>query len=493
SSAHPVLTYSIEEASTDALTTGTLRRGEGTLTRLLTSAAHLHTHGHPVNWLTRGGNHATDLPTYPFQHQRYWINPTTDSRTNLSGAGLAAAGHPLLGAAVEVAGTDTHLFTGLLSLQNHPWLADHAVASTVLLPGTGFLELALQAGHHVDCGTVEELTLEAPLILPERGGVDVQLNVGAPDDSGRRELTLHSRAQDAGSDEPWTRHATGTLAPVEQSPRPDADMTTWPPSGAEPVETEGYYDRLAEQGYGYGPAFHGLRTAWRRGDEVFAEVALPEEESAEAAEYGIHPALMDAALHALGLGVLPAAGEGRARLPFSWSGVTLHAAGAAALRVRVAPLGDAEDTVSVTVADPAGMPVATAESLVVRPVVTAQLEAAGSSVNDSLFRMDWVPASAWLSPIAARRWAVVGPDPLRVGRMLEETGATVFAADDLDSVATLDVVPDVVVVPYAPQQDGTDKLAVRVHEVLYGVLDLVKRWLAEERFADSRLVLFTRN
>ncbi|MFJ9662971.1 type I polyketide synthase, partial [Streptomyces griseoflavus] len=493
SSAHPVLTYSIEEASTDALTTGTLRRGEGTLTRLLTSAAHLHTHGHPVNWLTRGGNHATDLPTYPFQHQRYWINPTTDSRTNLSGAGLAAAGHPLLGAAVEVAGTDTHLFTGLLSLQNHPWLADHAVASTVLLPGTGFLELALQAGHHVDCGTVEELTLEAPLILPERGGVDVQLNVGAPDDSGRRELTLHSRAQDAGSDEPWTRHATGTLAPVEQSPRPDADMTTWPPSGAEPVETEGYYDRLAEQGYGYGPAFHGLRTAWRRGDEVFAEVALPEEESAEAAEYGIHPALMDAALHALGLGVLPAAGEGRARLPFLWSGVTLHAAGAAALRVRVAPLGDAEDTVSVTVADPAGMPVATAESLVVRPVVTAQLEAAGSSVNDSLFRMDWVPASAWLSPIAARRWAVVGPDPLRVGRMLEETGATVFAADDLDSVATLDVVPDVVVVPYAPQQDGTDKLAVRVHEVLYGVLDLVKRWLAEERFADSRLVLFTRN
>ncbi|WP_171134138.1 type I polyketide synthase [Streptomyces sp. Z423-1] len=493
SSAHPVLTYSIEEASTDAVTTGTLRRNEGTITRFLTSAAHLHTHGHPINWPTRGGNHATDLPTYPFQHQRYWINPTTDSRTNLSGAGLAAAGHPLLGAAVEVAGTDTHLFTGRLSLQSHPWLADHAVAGTVLLPGTGFLELALQAGHHVDCGTVEELTLEAPLVLPERGGVDVQLNVGAPDDSGRRELTLHSRAQDAGSDEPWTRHATGTLAPVEQSPRPDADMTTWPPSGAEPVETEGYYDRLAEQGYGYGPAFHGLRTAWRRGDEVFAEVALPEEESAEAAEYGIHPALMDAALHALGLGVLPAAGEGRARLPFSWSGVTLHAAGAAALRVRVAPLGDAEDTVSVTVADPAGMPVATAESLVVRPVVTAQLEAAGSSVNDSLFRMDWVPASAGLSPVAARRWAVVGPDPLRVGRTLEETGATVFAADDLDSVATLDVVPDVVVVPYAPQQDGTDKLTARVHEVLYGVLDLVKRWLAEERFADSRLVLLTRN
>ncbi|MFC9916544.1 type I polyketide synthase, partial [Streptomyces sp. NPDC127197] len=496
-SAHPVLTYSIEETGPDTLTTtGTLRRNEGTLTRLLTSAAHLHTHGHPINWPLHSRDRVTDLPTYPFQHQRYWINPTSDSRTNLSGVGLAAAGHPLLGAAVELAGTDSYLFTGRLSLQSHPWLADHAVAGTVLLPGTGFLELALQAGHHVDCGTVEELTLEAPLILPERGGVDVQVNVSADDDSGRRELSLHSRAQDADSDEPWTRHATGTLAPTQQSPRPDAGLTTWPPAGAEPVETEGYYDRLAEQGYGYGPAFHGLRAAWRRGDEVFAEVALPEEEFADAAEYGIHPALMDAALHALGLGVLPAAGEGQARLPFSWSGVTLHAAGAAALRVRVAPLGDAEDAVSVTVADPTGAPVATAESLVVRPVVTAQLGAAGSSVNDSLFRMDWVTpsaGSAGASPIEARRWAVVGPDPLKVGRTLEETGATVFAADDLDSVAMLDAVPDVVVVPYAPQQDGTDKLAARVHEVLHGVLDLVQGWLADERLAGSRLVLLTRN
>ncbi|MEU0061715.1 polyketide synthase dehydratase domain-containing protein, partial [Streptomyces sp. NPDC006334] len=364
---------------------------------------------------------------------------------------------------------------------------------TVLLPGTGFLELALQAGHHVGCDTVEELTLEAPLILPERGGVDVQMNVGAPDDSGRRELNLHSRAQDADRDEPWTRHATGTLAPAQQSPRPDAGLSAWPPAGAEPVEVEGYYDRLAEQGYGYGPAFHGLRAAWRRGDEVFAEVALPEEESADAADYGIHPALMDAALHALGLGVLPAAGEGRARLPFSWNGVTLHAAGAAALRVRVAPLGDAEDTVSVTVADSAGAPVATAESLVVRPVVTAQLDAAGSSVDDSLFRVDWVTPPAGSSSVEARRWAVLGPDPLKVGQSLEETGATVLAADHLDSVAMQDVVPDVVVVPYTPELDDTDKLAARVHEVLYGVLALVQGWLAEERFADSRLVLLTRN
>ncbi|PWS44023.1 polyketide synthase, partial [Streptomyces sp. ZEA17I] len=492
-STHPVLTYSIEETEGTDTTTGTLRRNEGTLTRLLTSAAHLHTHGHTINWPIPADNQATDLPTYPFQHQHYWPAPAAVRPVDAVSIGLGVAGHPLLGAAVELAGTGTHLFTGRLSLQSHPWLADHAVAGTVLLPGTGFLELALQAGHHVGCDTVEELTLEAPLVLPEKGGVDVQLNVGAPDDSGRRELNLHSRAQDADSDEPWTRHATGTLASAQQPLGPDVGLSAWPPAGAEPVEVEGYYDRLAEQGYGYGPAFHGLRAAWRRGEEVFAEVALPEEESAEAADYGIHPALMDAALHALGLGVLPAAGEGRARLPFSWSGVTLHAAGAAALRVRVGPLGDAEDTVSITVADPAGAPVATAESLVVRPVVTAQLEAAGSCVHDSLFRVDWVTPPTGSSSVEARRWAVLDPDPLKAGQSLEEAGVTVFAADDLDSVAMLDTVPDVVVVPHAPQPAGADKLAARVHEVLYGVLELVQEWLADERFADSRLVLLTRD
>nr|ADC79637.1 TamAI [Streptomyces sp. 307-9] len=485
SSAHPVLTYSIEETEGAQTITGTLRRGEGTLTRLLTSAAHLHTHGHPVNWPITGGNHATDLPTYPFQHQRYWPASAAARSVDAESIGLGIAGHPLLGAAVELAGTDTHLFTGLLSLQSHPWLADHAVAGTVLLPGTGFLELALQAGHHVGCGTVEELTLEAPLVLPEKGGVRIQLGLGETDDSGRRELNLHSRAQDAGDDEPWTLHATGTVAPAgaQQSPEPDADLAAWPPAGAEAITVADAYDRLAAQGVEYGPAFQGLRAAWRRGDEVFAEVALPDEESAEAKEYGLHPALLDAALQPLGLGVLLAEpGEGLTRRPFAWSGVTLHAQGANAVRVRIALAG--EDAVSVAVADSVGRPVALVDVLTLRQVGTEQLAGAREARGDSLFRVEWAPVAVSRSGASAGRWAVVGSG---------SGDSTMDVYDDLGSLAAAAApVPELVFAPFPDTTDGTTAdagTADAVRQVTHRALDLVQAWLADDRFAASRLVI----
>ncbi|MFP8888076.1 type I polyketide synthase, partial [Streptomyces mangrovi] len=445
------------------------------LTRLLTSAAHLHTHGHTINWPIPH-NQPINLPTYPFQHQRYWINPTGDSRMNLSGAGLSAAGHPLLGAAVELAGTDTHLFTGRLSLQSHPWLADHAVAGTVLLPGTGFLELALQAGHHVGCDTIEELTLEAPLILPERGGVDVQMNVGAPDGSGRRELNLHSRAQDADRDEPWTRHATGTLAPAQQSPGPDAGLAAWPPSGAEAITVADAYDRLAALGVEYGPAFQGLRAAWRRGNEVFADVALPEEHSAEAKDYGIHPALLDAAIQPLGLGfLLTEPGEGMTRRPFAWNGVTLHAQAAVAGRVRIALAG--EEAVSVTVADPAGRPVASVDVLTLRQVSTQQV---AETRSDSLFRVEWVPVAVSRTGAPAGRWALIGGG---------SGHGNVDVYEDLGSLAAAaHPVPELVFARF-PETADTAMASDAVRRVTHRALDLVQAWLADERFAASRLVI----
>ncbi|MFD7284093.1 SDR family NAD(P)-dependent oxidoreductase, partial [Streptomyces sp. NPDC059862] len=473
-----------------------LRRNEGTLTRLLTSAAHLHTHGHPINWPINSGTPVADLPTYPFQHQRYWPATATVRPVDAVSIGLGVAGHPLLGAAVEVAGTDSYLLTGRLSLQSHPWLADHAVAGTVLLPGTGFLELALQAGHHVDCGTIEELTLEAPLILPEKGGVRVQVRLGEADEAGRRELNLHSRAQDAGDDEPWTLHATGTLAPAQRAPEPDDGLAVWPPAGAEAVTVADAYDRLAEQGVEYGPAFQGLRAAWRRGDEVFAEVALAEEESAAAAEYGIHPALLDAALQPLGLGVLlPDPGAGLTRRPFAWSGVTLHAQGADAVRVRIALAG--EDAVSVTVADPAGRPVASVDVLTLRQVGAEQLAGAREARGESLFRVEWVPVAVSGPGTPAGRWALVG------GGSSGHRNVDVY--EDLGSLAVSAApVPELVFTRFPDTGAGTAPdngttadsgttpaagTADAVRQVTHRALDLVRTWLADERFAASRLVI----
>ena len=274
-----------------------------------------------------------------------------------------AGGHPLLGAPIALADADECLFSGTLSLGTHPWLGDHVVQGAVLLPGTAFVDIAIRAGDHFGCDVVEELTLETPLVLPARGEVTVQVRVGAADESGRRALTVYS-----GTEEVWTRHATGALHTGGHTVV--ADLAEWPPAGAEPVQLDGFYDRLAQSGFGYGPAFRGLRSAWRRTlgttAEVFAEVTLPEGVAADAGRFGIHPALLDAALHAVALTVAADGVGGIGGVPFSWSGVSLHASGASTVRVRVSPRGT--DGVTVVVFDSVGVPVASVDRVVLRPV-----------------------------------------------------------------------------------------------------------------------------
>ncbi|MFG3244897.1 type I polyketide synthase, partial [Streptomyces sp. NPDC048157] len=223
------------------------------------------------------------------------------------------------------------------------------------------------------------------------------------------------------------------------------------------------------------PVFRGLRRVWRRGDEVFAEVALPEEVADAADAFGLHPALLDAALHAIGL--LPRADEEGTRLPFAWSGVTLHAVGARALRVRIAP--DGRGGVTVDLFDEAGVPVAQVESLVLREVSPEQLAVREDA--DSLFGVEWVPAQA-TSDVVGGTWAVLGDSSLG-------DGGRVFA--DVDAlVASADELPGVVVLECGPVEGGSVPDVVRGQ--LAGVLGVVQRWVAEERLAGSRLVVVTR-
>ncbi|HEX8864134.1 MAG TPA: type I polyketide synthase, partial [Lentzea sp.] len=277
---------------------------------------------------------------------------------------LSAVEHPLLGAAVSVAGSEDVLFTSRLSARSHPWLSDHAVGGRILLPGTAFVELAVRAGDEVGCEKLDELTISAPLVLD--GSVQLQVAVRGGDE--RRAVAIYSRTED---DAPWIEHASGTLS--TGSTASDFDATTWPPR-AESVDVEGAYERFADMGFEYGPAFQGLRAVWRDGDDVYAEVTTTE----DTAGFGLHPALLDSALHAA---LLAKDGAG---LPFSWEGVSLHATGATELRVRLRSHGDAME---IALADTTGQPVATVESLVVRPVAVPQHEID----RDSLFRIEWTP------------------------------------------------------------------------------------------------------
>ncbi|WP_416975938.1 polyketide synthase dehydratase domain-containing protein, partial [Streptomyces sp. 4F14] len=347
------------------------RKGRPEVHTALTALSTLHTHGVPVDWsavVGRGSGQAIELPTYAFQRDRYWPRPRT-AAGDVRGAGLVSVGHPLLGAAVELAGGEGVVFTSRLSLASQDWLADHAVRGVVVVPGTAFVELLVRAGDEVGCGVVEDLVLERPLVLPEHGAVQVQVVVEAPEESGRRAVSAYSRPEETGAEAGWTRHAGGTLA-SQAGVSVGAELTVWPPAGVEPVPVDDLYDGLAEMGYGYGLAFQGVRAVWRRDGEVFAEVRLPDEAAERAGEFGIHPALFDAALHAAVF--LPGDVGG---LPFSWSGVSLHATGARSLRVRLSETDGG--VLCLSAADDTGAPVVSVGSLMLRSVCGELLESGG--------------------------------------------------------------------------------------------------------------------
>ncbi|HEV2638276.1 MAG TPA: SDR family NAD(P)-dependent oxidoreductase [Actinocrinis sp.] len=503
----------------EVLVVGSLTRGEGGLRRFLGSVAVAHAHGAPVDWSraataaaaeTRPAARTLALPTYPFQRQRYWPTLSGAALGDVTSAGLTAPTHPLLGAAVLLADGEGMLFTGRLSAQTQPWLADHAIGGAILLPGTAFVELAVRAGDQAGCDRVEDLTLEVPLVLPDRGAVAIQVHLAAADEAGNRRIAIYSRSQDASFEDPWTRHASGSLtsAATARSATPQP-LTQWPPAEATAVPVEDFYPRLSAGGYGYGPAFQGLRSVWTRGEETFAEVRLPSELRTDGARYGLHPALLDAALHALGLGGLVDQGAG-VQLPFAWSGVSLLTSGATGLRVRLAPAG--HGAIAVTLADEAGTPVAFVEALTLRPVSAAALTA-DATVHDKLFRLDWTALGIEdTDPSALGRCAVVGPDTHGLAAALAAAGLAVTAATDLAQLTEVArqsaddgqdaPAPNTVFLaltgpadPIDPTNDQdaepVDTVAA-VHAVTAEALATVQAWLAEPLFDDARLVFVTR-
>ncbi|PBO16915.1 polyketide synthase, partial [Streptomyces albidoflavus] len=466
----------------EAVVLPALRKDRDEETALLTAVAGLHVSGVRVDWsawFTGTGARRTELPTYAFQRERYWPRPAALTG-DISTAGLISAEHPLLGAAVPLADSEGVLFTSQISMQVHPWLLDHRVGGTVIMPGTGYLEMAIRAADQVGCARVEELVLAAPMVLDEKHPVSVQVVVGAPDDTGTRSITFYSRPSDA-VDAPWSRHADGFLAAEERTDSFEAPV--WPPADAVSVEFDGDYSRT-----GYGPSFQGLRQVWLRGEEAFVEVALPEEVAGDAQYFGMHPALLDAVQHANGyLGV---GSEENPLLPFAWNGVSLHARGATTLRVRITRLGD--ESVRLTAVDAEGVPVLCAESLVLRaPTVPSAPVATGG--QEPVFRLDWTAAPA-VKPTEGLTAATLGEDVFGVGTTL--ASLTELTGPDADPSAA----PDFVLVPLAgagdasgaedPDAPGADVPAA-VHALTTRTLDLLQQWQAAERLGHSRLVFVT--
>ncbi|WP_425582485.1 beta-ketoacyl synthase N-terminal-like domain-containing protein, partial [Streptomyces synnematoformans] len=481
-------------ADTPSLTVPLQRRSRDQRHTLLSALATLHTHHATTpDWSALLPDASlTDLPTYPFQHRHHWLAPAA-TPADVTHAGLGTTDHPLLGAVVELADAtaDGLVLTGRLSFHTHPWLADHAVSGAVLLPGTALVELALHAAQQLGGGHVEELTLAVPLRVPATGALDIQVAVGAADADDRRPVSVHSRPAGDPDAPPWTRHAEGTVLPTpEPRSEPPAD-TAWPPPGTHALHLTGAYEALAERGYHYGPTFRGLRRLWRApdGDDLYAEVALPDDAFADADAFGLHPALFDAALHALALAADDTgadAHDAAVRLPFAWSGVRLHATGATTLRVRIMPAGP--DTVTLHAADPAGQAVVSVDRLTLRATAPDTADAgAAPQDRDMLFRTEWVPLPD-VPRTETGRWAALGTAP-----WAGFDGPVLAGPAELAAAVTTGALelPDAVFTPLAPARDRDPEAAETIHAACAEALSLVRAWVAEDRLADARLVLVT--
>lgn len=395
-SPHPGLVSPILDVVADAGRSvgviGTLRRDQGGVRQVWTAMAEAFAIGLPVDWSAAvpGDGPAwrelcRDLPTHPFEHRRYWLR---------GGGAVAAAEeavHPLLTTVAGLPDSDGVLAVGRLSTHQQPWLARAAGPGPVEVPASVWVELIIRVGDELDYGTMAELDLIEPAWLDRGTSLSVQVCVGGTDSAGRRPVTVRSAPASADGDRSaWTLNATGLLVSSPAgTDAAESDLTVWPPVDAEPVTPADPRD--------------DVRGVWRRGDETFLELVLPDEHREDAAAFGIHPLLLDAASRAMD------------RAPGSaarWRDVELHATGAASLRVRLRP---AENGIALTAADETGQPVLTAGRIAVRPAREPRLGRPGGVLRTEWAELDQGPLrprrgpSRWTATMRCSTSAAIRP------------------------------------------------------------------------------------
>ncbi|HKS50074.1 MAG TPA: type I polyketide synthase, partial [Amycolatopsis sp.] len=476
-SPHPVLAASVEQiaeaAGAEHITVvGSLRRDDGGWDRFTRSLAAACVSGLPLDgagfygpWRPR----FEQLPTYAFQTRRLWLEPAAPAATF---AGAEPTGHPWLSSALSLADTGGSVLTGRLSAQTSPWLSGHRVADRAVVPGAAVVEMAIRAADEAGCDVLAELTQHQPLLLPDDEPVGIQITVGGVDSDGGRQFAVFSKPEHP--DAVWTRHAEGVLGNAGDLPPDEATAASWPPPGAQTIPVEELYS--GGTAVDYGPAFRVVTAAWRHGGDLFAEVTLPADAGRETGAFGLHPIMLDAALHVTAL-ARPDGERDTTMLPFAWHEVRLHRTGAAHLRVH-AVVND-NDSFRLSLYDGGGRPVLTVGSLLMLPATSRPFDDAAQH-RDAMYRQIWKPVILEPLGVKADDWAVAGTSPLTV----PGSASTVYP--DLDAlrkaVGTAGRAPGVVVWEVAKTGD----------RLVTAVLGALQRWLADPSVLDSRLLVVTR-
>ncbi|MES2939249.1 MAG: amino acid adenylation domain-containing protein [Pseudomonadota bacterium] len=355
------------------------------------SLADIHVLGVQVDW--RGyfepfGAERVALPTYAFQRERYWLEPMPRREV---GAGLTDANHQLLGGGVQVAGTDMTMFTTVVAADEPVWVQEHQVMDAVLMPGTAFFEAMRAAGKACLKGAwdASEVMIMAPLVLAPGVSARLQVTVGALAD-GARPVRVYSSPESEDGEGEWQLHAEGKLVPALEA---ETDSVTVPPSDGEPIDVTSLYKDLAELGYGYGPTFQGIRQAWHVDDIVWTRASLPEAATSSASRFGLHPALLDSAMHSLLLTQrIRDAVSDDVFVPFEAERLSVWKEGQSELWVRVAEfeMGDGEFWATLDLFDAQGNSAGRLDRLHARRIDRAALRKLASAGTDRYhFEVSW--------------------------------------------------------------------------------------------------------
>lgn len=423
---HRLLTPAIRRTvgADRAVLIASMRRDTPGRQTMAEALAEAFTAGLPVadDALAPPGPASLDLPRYPWQRQRYWLDqiPVHDPPTVpwMQDARLDPEAHPLLGNGLEVIGDGRRVWRNALSAASPAWVGDHRALGRVIFPGAGFAEMAAGAAARPGRPTaVVDLRFVEALSLAEgRRGVQVQRVAGPTGHAVR----IFSRPE---ADAPWRLHAEARVEPARAlAPRDlDALRAACPTA----VSPDAHHALMARLGLDYGPAFRTVRAVYTGAGEVLGRVALDALAGAE--RYHLHPALLDGcfqlAAH-LGDGESSRLPDGVARLDLAG-----RPADAVWCHLRAVPSDDPDALrIDLSLLDDAGAPVAEVSGLTLRAVE------AGRGVErpaaETLHTLAWVPEplDAPAEPLGGR-WLVIAAPAVAeaLGDALTARGARVGA------------------------------------------------------------------
>ncbi len=470
---HPVLRSSIAEAcraeGVDGSVIPSIRRGEPELARMLTSLGELWTIGHTPEWdaVAPTDGTLTRLPRYPFTRVSYW-NESETSRARY-GIGEQPA-HPMLLTRVPTA---LPTYETELTAQLLPWIDDHQIDGTVILPGAAYVEAALALAtqlapeQHI---ILKDLDFHRLLSVPPGAVIDLHVEC----DMARGRWRVASSERGSGS---WTTHADGYLVADSRSPSdlPHADLAALRARCSHRLDVAGMYRALASRGLEYGPCFQTIAEMHVGDDEVLARISLP----FDAAGYHLHPALLDGAFQAV-VALVGRARDGAPIVPTGADRVELYRAPGTSAWAHLKLLHHTarEVQADLSLVDEAGHVCAVLRGLTLQPIPVAERDDGAPS----LYGFEWQPKELGQSAGAADRSALVIAEPGALdclGAALRRDGASVetlaiapgFAARALSLLAEQAVTDVVLFSPRVDDRplDALEWLGVELVALLSGI------------------------